>query len=476
VTRTFRAARRSTCALVLAAWAMSSSPARAQQPPAPAPQQPAQPQTVQPTGEPQQPQRPLTALFRGAQRQRRDVISLSSSFYGAYDQELGPTANGGGPRGLLNAGPYTGIDLGLGFSPTGEGAFAINARANSSIRYYPDLTDLVAATHDGSVSASYEVNDRLSFNGRGGFAYTPYFDFAALPDLDPESPAVPVRGRDTAFSTRRLRTFEGGGDLVYGSSERSSISLGYGIRQTTSIEEGQSATDLSAFAGYHRRLNRRTTSRITFVHRDGENEVGGVSRPVRVEDLEFGLDRDWARSQTRRTTFSFSVGPSLIEHQNQQQVRAFGGFGVSHPFARSWNIRAFYRRGVTFLTGVTEPMLSNSATVTVGGLLTRKLDVSLSAGATLGEVGIESETAQTYDTYTGSARARYAISRSFAIYGEYIYQSHNYNAALAPVVGEESALPGVTRSGLRFGLTWYTPLLQDTPRPEPARNRERRRR
>jgi hypothetical protein len=203
---------------------------------------------------------------------------------------------------------------------------------------------------------------------------------------------------------------------------------------------------------------------VTYIFRDGDNEINSARTPTRLHDVDFGYELGMRHSPTRRTTISFSGGPSLVSYQGRDSVRAFGGVTLTHPFARDWNLRAFYRRGVTFLDGTNQPFLSDSFSAGVSGLVTRRLDVSLTAGAILGDIGLEAGVGATpmpYDTYTGSSRVRFGLTNSIALFGEYLATYSRYNNSLAPVA------PGLNRGGLRFGLNLYVPIVRDPP-PAPG--------
>jgi hypothetical protein len=186
---------------------------------------------------------------------------------------------------------------------------------------------------------------------------------------------------------------------------------------------------------------------------------GESTRPVTVDDLLVTLDRVWARSPSRRTQFSFSLGPSRVEHLDGSVYRVGGGAAVIHPFARSWNLRATYRRGMTFVQGDNRPFPSNSVNFGIAGLATSRLDVSLDLGTVLGDVGLEGES-EPFDSYVGVARMRYGFNRTVALYAEYVYNSSRYAST--------STFPDIDRSGVRGGMTIFWPLLQTsrTRRPQ----------
>jgi len=157
---------------------------------------------------------------------------------------------------------------------------------------------------------------------------------------------------------------------------------------------------------------------------------------------------------------SFMIGPSRVEQDGRETTRASAGVTLTHTFARSWDFRASYRRGITFLDGAPAPIPSNGYTLNLDGLVTRRLQISLGAAAILGEVGLDASSSA-YDSYAGSARVRYALASRLALHGEYVYQSLAYSDRTPALA------PGQDRAGVRAGITWYMPLMQESSRPEP---------
>ena len=442
------AARVRVCALMLMVPALSSSTLAAQ--------------TLTTPTQPQQPGRQGAAIFRGAQRPQRDIVALSVSLYGAYDQTLLAGGEGDpGLEGLANGGPFSGLDGRLTITPALDGRFRFGADANTGMRYYGRLSELVASSQSVSAGATFQFTRQTAISGRGGFAYTPYFDFATAADFDPTAPDGPGRLPDDAFASRRTRAYEGSVDLTHTVRERTSYTLRYAARKTELIGEPQSSLDTTISGVVSRRFGRRTTTRINFSHRDGQFVRGDLQTPVKLDDLEFMLDRDWARSPTRRTTFTFSAGPSRVEHSGRQLYRAFGGAGIRHPLGRSWDLRATYRRGINFLETTSRPLLSDSGVLSVSGLLTRRVDLSLSAAAVRGEVGIDASGTR-YDTYAGTMAMRFAMTRSLALSADYLYNYQRFSEATATAAGRG-------RNGVRVGLSWYVPIVQQPARPEPVR-------
>ena len=240
------------------------------------------------------------------------------------------------------------------------------------------------------------------------------------------------------------------------------------MRRTQLLDESQSSLDSTVSAGLSRRVSRASTARVNYIFRDGGYRTShSDTTPIRLHDVELGYDLDMAHSPTRRTTIAFSGGPSFVEYQGRRSTRAFGGVALAHPFSRSWSLRAFYRRGVTFLDGSDRPFLSDSVSIGLAGLVTRRLDVSVTAGAVLGDIGLEAGVAGAatpYDTYTGSSRVRFGLTNSTALFAEYLATYSRYN----------SGVPAAARSQSRRASLRTEPLRSDRARLPPGTGQSRR--
>jgi hypothetical protein len=423
--------------------------AGAQTPPPPQSPTPQSPTPQSPTPAP--PPRPFAGLFRGAPTAPQSTLAVLFYGYGGYDNDRSLR---GDESPVVGNGPYSGFDADLSYAPPQRGTVNFDARATTSLRYYTDVSDAVAASQLGSLGISVLFSPRVTLLARGGASYTPYFDYVTLPGMDEPLPGVDVPSRipDGTLETRKLVSYDGGLDFNHATTDRTSYALRYAVRLSELLDENQRATDQTVSASLSHRFGRRTSGRLAYVHRAGQYRAGALDRPVRVDDVEFGLDKTIARSPTRQSTISVTVGPSFVEQQGQRLVRAFGGLAVTHPFARSWSTRAQYRRGVQFVANSERPYFSDSATVSISGLVSRRVDVSGSFGAVLGDLGLEGGVTP-FDTYSASARVRYGVTRTLAVYGEYLWNYSTYS--------DDSATAALDRSGVRFGLTWHVPLSSE---------------
>jgi uncharacterized protein involved in copper resistance len=65
-----------------------------------------------------------------------------------------------------------------------------------------------------------------------------------------------------------------------------------------------------------------------------------------------------------------------------------------------------------------------------------------------------------FTSYTGDARLRYALTRNWAPYVEYLFYYYNFNqsAFTQNAVTPAGLPPSLTRNGVRFGVTLWLPM------------------
>jgi hypothetical protein len=179
--------------------------------------------------------------------------------------------------------------------------------------------------------------------------------------------------------------------------------------------------------------------------------------------LDIGIDHNQRISATRRVSLTARLGLSGLDYPRnelglitfQRQYRTFGKAELSYPFNQTWMVTAKIERGLEYATDLPTPVVSNGATASLTGLLTRRVDVTVSGGYATGE-SILNRDALFFDTYTGDLRVRYAVSRTVAFFAEYVYYYYVFqNGTLLLGIP-----PGLERNGVRAGLTLWMPALR----------------
>jgi hypothetical protein len=241
---------------------------------------------------------------------------------------------------------------------------------------------------------------------------------------------------------------------------------GYESTNFSGEEDGQSGSrDLTARE--FRTTLSRSAGRHSSVHgsyRYRAGEFGGTATgSSTVHGIEFGVAHSRVLSASRRADLRIGLGLSTNDAPIDGLGAPVGGrfyqvladATLSYQLGRSWQANVAYKRGLEFVPQLREPVFVGGFTTSVGGLLTRRVDLLASASYAKGDSALYSQSS--FDTYTGSVRSRAAITRSLAVYLEYLYYFYDFggNSLIAPGLS-----PRLERNGIRAGLTLWVPVFR----------------
>jgi hypothetical protein len=180
-----------------------------------------------------------------------------------------------------------------------------------------------------------------------------------------------------------------------------------------------------------------------------------------VHDIEAGFDYRRALSLTRRTTFDFSVGSTVVNAPAAEQsstelaYRVVGDVGLNHEMGRTWRTRVAYNRGVDFSEAFAQPVFSDGLNASVTGFFSRRVDFRGNAGVSVGDIGLGVVRSR-FRAYSASANVRFALAEQWALLGNYQYYFHDLGQVLIVPEGVPS---NVGRNTVSVGLTFWVPFL-----------------
>ena len=218
--------------------------------------------------------------------------------------------------------------------------------------------------------------------------------------------------------------------LSFGSARGTQITATGGFNRTDFSEQALSRSDLEVYdAGLEvsRRLWSRGSASAGYEFRSGEFGLGPTTEHMATIGVEFSQ----ALSRTRRATVRLNVSPSRIhlpdsalngiaEAGDQRLHRLSADAEIAFPFRLNWETSASYRRSLEYLSVLNQPVLADGARVELKGLLTRRIDLTVSGGYVTAASAFAPSTAP-LETYTGQVAMRYALKRSVAVSAEYLY-------------------------------------------------------
>ncbi|MGH9421561.1 MAG: hypothetical protein ACRD3J_16405, partial [Thermoanaerobaculia bacterium] len=362
--------------------------------------------------------KPYPAIFGGAavpDPAKTSTVDVSLQAYDAYDDNLEADVAGSPTSAIAASGYYTVLEPSVTLD-TRTGGVHIGARANSNVRYYGDLQQVIVTGEEAAIGVNAELSRHTSLFVNQGVTYTPSYLHGLFAPAAAVAPGTAVDsasdyGSNDGYSVLYATTAR----LTREVRPRLELSADLGYRKSDFIGTAPGYFDLFGYdtGGTMRySLTKNLRLRLGYIYRF--TEYSPQYRPTE-NDIEIGFEYTMVHSSLRRTMFAFSLGPAIANGTttggsvsgNDRQYRIAGDFSLNHQFSRTWTLQGMMRRGLGYIENVPRPVLSNAASAQVQGFLNRRTDLAVSAGYTSGELAITG-TPPPFSTYTGEARLRFA--------------------------------------------------------------------
>ena len=352
----------------------------------------------------------------------------------------------------------------------------VQARANeaSAVRYFRPLGNLFPASFDSvnhSAALGLTVRSRrttFDLNQTGVYTSSPLYSLLPHADAAVAAEALTI-APDYGYALNNLD--------VYSYNTATTLTRQMTARTALSGSVDWQHTDARSLASGRRGLNmyrargqvmhriwRNTSARGGYFYRLGDVDYAGAVVTLVENGIETGIDYRRPFSATRALTFGAGAGvssvvlpalPDGIRQTDRRYNAVSGQLSFGYEFARRWVARAAYQQGVDYLTGLSEPITSRTASTSVEGALGRRVSVALSASYVTGAAAL-TPASSAFDTYSGDLRLRYAVTRTLMAYVERLYYFYDFG-------GTRPLLPGIPpslqRQGLRVGLALRVPAL-----------------
>jgi hypothetical protein len=411
-------------------------------------------------------------------RQRLD-LTLSSTE--GYDSDLVPRAGTAVGSGGPDQTGYSTMLAGVAEYAWQIRRVRVRATGSSTLRYLPPLDDVVysssrSVSHSEGVGIFARLPKQTSVLVNQTATYSPSF----LYNLFPRAPATvpgdaPPAAPDYATSGYESHAYETVTTLTHDFTRRSSVLATADYQNTETRGETTGRRALSSFGisgRFSHRLGPNTAATAEYLYRNSEfARADGVTTGETLADhgVNIGVDYNRRLSASRHFTLGALVGvsttilpesalpesPEGLGSRDRYYHRMSGQVTMGYEFGRTWMAGAIYRRGVDYVAGLIEPISADRFTASAEGLLARRIDVLVSAGYSNGVSAVSQNS--TFDTYTGDVRLRYALTRTFAAYVEYLYYFYDSRGSTPIAPGVSS---GLERKGVRTGLTLLVPALR----------------
>jgi hypothetical protein len=419
------------------------------------------------------PERPYRGIFGGGVSDAEQLLTVNFGVSGGYDDNILANASEGGAIGLPSD-PRVAKSGGFG-EANADLAYSLNrtrvgfgASLATTQRLYTTEGGDSLGTYTGGASGWFEVAKRTRLSLSGSSAYQPFLSYSFFPvpvASEEELVEIGEPNFDLAFGRQKQWHHSVSASLTQGLTSRASLTFGGGYDLTTASDDRLEQTNYSANGRFNLGISRGFGVHFGYGYQDARyasNEPAGRS-PV-IHNLDIGVDFKRALSISRRTHLSFGTGSTAMQDRNQTVYRITGNATLSHEFRRTWRAALAYVRDAGFLQNLHEPTFADSLAISVGGMATRRVQISTQLGAALGSVGVSSSNG--YDSYLGSASATVALSRYASVNVSY----SNYRYSFDRTVELPVLTPRETnRQVVQGGVSLWLPLFHRSRRPNATR-------
>jgi hypothetical protein len=190
----------------------------------------------------------------------------------------------------------------------------------------------------------------------------------------------------------------------------------------------------------------------------------GQGMRLSEQTAEIGMTYGRPVSATRQMVFDVVLGGAVLSPLDQpltgrlrftDSYRLVGNANATYMFAKTWQIGASYRRGIDYVQGLSEPVLTDGYSGRMEGRFNRRLALVAGAGYVSGSSALLRGSAG-FDTYTSDVRLNVTLGRALTPYVQYVYYLYDFRRYGPLVAGIP---PALERNGLRVGLTLAVPTL-----------------
>jgi hypothetical protein len=335
------------------------------------------------------------------------------------------------------------------------------------MRYFQTASEFrnVSESVGAGFSAQLARRTRVFVNGTA--AYSPSYLYGLFPTINEQEPGQSIPDApDYAVNSQESYSYSAMASLTHGLNARSDVSLSTDVSYTDFVRETAAIRDFDNYgvnAAYARRLSRHNTLSLSYRYRRGR--FGSLAAGETVENgLSVGVQFARPLSASRKVTFAFNVGAATTDLPEGAAVqgisgrfyRATGDANLAYDFGRSWQVRGGYRRGLEYVAVLRDPVFTNGAVASMDGLLSRRVLLTVDAGYSSGASVVNLNSSGAFTTYTGSVRLSRGLTRTLALYAQYLYYYYDFRGSLQLQPGFPRTLD---RNAARVGLTWWVPLI-----------------
>lgn len=382
--------------------------------------------------------------------EERSTVEVRSSLGGFYDSALFP------PEGSPDTTPQTGFGAGatagITLNHTSE-RFTASANGGATrFQYFEPGYGL--NQFGGSASVHSEITTKVRADAAATYAHSPFFSvyqsFGRNTVADPNSQGVSF----APYAAQALENemFDASAGIGVSLPGNSSLIASATRRQTMFANSDADFVMNGYRVGWSWLIGRGLGVRAGY-GRERSYQYGDQAQTFDNELIDAGVDFTRAFSVARRTTFGFWTSTSIVKTSTlPREFRVNGGVSLSKFFRRTWQASIYATRDTSYVPGFYEPLFSSSAGLSVGGMLSSRVEWMTYATASIGESAFSNTSG--FNTISASSRLTLALTKNLGFFGEYVaYQYEVPNNS--NVLGLNQNL---ARQVVAIGINAYLPV------------------
>jgi hypothetical protein len=401
-------------------------------------------------------------LFGATRSESGDRLDFTVALAEAFDSRVRPEFFVQLPRDTPQSGGFSTMVVGAAQYAHSQRRTRIAGTAQTSFRYDNNLERTDAVGHSAGVGANIQLSRAATLQLDQSAAYSPsylyeLFPSTSLPALGDSIPAAP----DYRIGQEKSYQYRSGVTVAVGSRRGARVSVSGGYDRSRFLGERVARPNLAVYTGsttFSHGVRRNLGLSVDYHYSSGDFGTGAST------EHRLGVGAEYSRpmSRGRRANIRFNMGRSILEIPDSSSdgltagslSRTSGDATVEYRFRRTWRASASVRRSVEFLAILGEPVLSDASSLSLSGLLTRRLDLSATAG--YGTGASAQNQVERLDTYNASLALRFALKRSIALYSEYFYFYYDTRGGEHLGLGLPSMFD---QHGVRVGITLWAPAF-----------------
>jgi hypothetical protein len=430
---------------------------------------------------------PFSGLFGGQSRNRnvRQSLDVRGSVFGVHQEVLRPSAASLrelDPR-FQRSGTFGAVSGAASYSyqrSARRASFLLGGNATAAS--YSTRPDLVMASYNGVSGINANLTRKITLSTTAFGSYAPFYNFgsgAAPPPTFGNSPLLvqgslpggggfdqTLPGSNFGFNAVFLpnTTYGGSVGLTGNVSTRTTLSAIGDYRDFKFIDSGSPGfRTLGGMATVRHSLTRRVALRFGYGRFASTTYGAAQSQRLSRDNYEAGLDyADLLRLQLgRTTTLAFAPNAAVMHWNGRTQFRLNGSASLTHGMGRTWSASAGYIRDTGFVIGFQQPVLTDSAVGSLGGMVGDRVRWTTTGSWMRGQIGFDSPTSFSWTSATSGLSV--ALGRSIALFGQYGYYAFN----VPPGAFSLTTVPQFARQTVSVGLSVFAPIFSSSGRVRP---------